>query len=118
MIGHSIMFGITSSSPCMWRADRYVRSDLHVEHCYKSSCTDVFIYPLFLFQVLKFDSDRLRQNLKFCERDDVTIAPKFYFDDSEEAQSVIESLWPESSLEKNFAGNKSIKLSVTNLKVI
>lgn len=55
-------------------------------------------------QVLKFDSDRLRQNLKFCERDDVTIAPKFYFDDSEEAQSVIESLWPESSLEKNFAG--------------
>lgn len=75
-------------------------------------------YPLFLFQVLKFDSDRLRQNLKFCERDDVTIAPKFYFDDCEEAQSVIESLWPESSLEKNFAGNKSIKLSVTNLKVI
>ncbi|XP_076745557.1 uncharacterized protein LOC101465870 isoform X2 [Maylandia zebra] len=54
-------------------------------------------------QVLKFDSDRLRQNLKFCERDDVTIAPKFYFDDCEEAQSVIESLWPESSLEKNFA---------------
>lgn len=75
-------------------------------------------YPLFLFQVLKFDSDRLRQNLKFCERDDMTIAPKFYFDDCEEAQSVIESLWPESSLEKNFAGNKSIKLSVTNLKVI
>lgn len=48
----------------------------------------------------------------------MTIAPKFYFDDCEEAQSVIESLWPESSLEKNFAGNKSIKLSVTNLKVI
>lgn len=75
-------------------------------------------YPLCLSQVLKFDSDRLRQNLKFCERDDVTIAPKFYFDDSEEAQSVIESLWPESSLEKDFAGNKSIKLSVTNLKVM
>lgn len=48
----------------------------------------------------------------------MTIAPKFYFDDSEEAQSVIESLWPGSSLEKNFAGNKSIKLSVTNLKVM
>ncbi|XP_035761310.1 uncharacterized protein LOC118453811 [Neolamprologus brichardi] len=67
-------------------------------------------------EVLKFDSDRLRQNLKFCERDDVTIAPKFYFDDSEEAQSVIESLWPESSLEKDFAASFDIVVLKTPLQ--
>ncbi|XP_030603001.1 uncharacterized protein LOC115792557 [Archocentrus centrarchus] len=54
-------------------------------------------------EVLKFGSDQLRQNLKFCEPGDVTITPKFYFDNFKEAQGVIESLWPDSPLGLDFA---------------
>ncbi|XP_039464189.1 uncharacterized protein LOC120437722 isoform X1 [Oreochromis aureus] len=46
--------------------------------------------------VLKFDSDQLRENLKFCESDRPTITPNFYFDHFENAKILVNQLWPDS----------------------
>ncbi|KAG8008375.1 hypothetical protein GBF38_019516 [Nibea albiflora] len=51
-------------------------------------------------QVLKFDPNRLRENLKFCEKAEVTIA--YEFQNYQEAQTLVADLWPDnpSPLEK------------------
>ncbi|XP_013764332.1 uncharacterized protein LOC102214563 [Pundamilia nyererei] len=55
-------------------------------------------------QVLKFDSDDLRKNLTFCERDAVTV-PKSDFYTYEDAQNLVTRLWPNwpSPLEKEVS---------------
>ncbi|KAL3970480.1 ragulator complex protein LAMTOR3 [Sarotherodon galilaeus] len=74
-------------------------------------------------QVLKFDSDQLRENLKFCEPDRPTITPNFYFDHFENAKILVNQLWPDSdslleeepSLELSF---KALFLSMRKPKRI
>lgn len=79
---------------------------------------DVFIFMfyavcLFPSQVLTFDANHLRENLKFCEKDSVKLPLKFHFDRFEDAKNHVEGLWPKSGpLEKepsflqSFTGNK------------
>ncbi|XP_010738213.3 uncharacterized protein LOC104926127 [Larimichthys crocea] len=53
-------------------------------------------------QVLKFDCNRLRENLKFCEKAEVTIARVYEFENYQQAQTHVADLWPDnpSPLEK------------------
>lgn len=58
-------------------------------------------------QVLKFDSGDLRKNLTFCEPDAVTV-PKSDFQHYEDAQSLVDRLWPlkkEVSLQQRIRGS-------------
>ncbi|TKS83350.1 hypothetical protein D9C73_017462 [Collichthys lucidus] len=53
-------------------------------------------------QVLTFDSNRLRENLKFCEKAKVITARPYEFENYEVAQTRVADLWPDnpSPLEK------------------
>lgn len=71
----------------------------------------LFLSVHFLVQVLKFDSDDLRKNLRFCERDAVTVRPESDFQHYKDAQRLVARLWPlkkEVSLQQRIRGNKSI----------
>lgn len=73
----------------------------------------------FLFQVLEFGSDVLLENLKFCKKDQVIVAPRCY-DSRDLAQNLVKRLWgkrtfelkeesssvEESALEERFEGNE------------
>ncbi|XP_039465985.1 uncharacterized protein LOC120439254 [Oreochromis aureus] len=48
-------------------------------------------------QMLKFDADRLRANLTFCDQDNVKLPLKFNFDRFEDAKKVVRHLWPKST---------------------
>ncbi|CAI5660584.1 unnamed protein product [Oreochromis niloticus] len=45
-------------------------------------------------QVLRFDPDQLRENLRFCWRDNRTIIPQTHFDHFRRAHSLLRRLWP------------------------
>ncbi|XP_070839653.1 uncharacterized protein [Chaetodon trifascialis] len=46
-------------------------------------------------QVLQFDADRLRENLRFCSRAQPAIIRPWEFDSFEEAEKVVKELWPD-----------------------
>lgn len=50
---------------------------------------------LLILQVLTFDADRLRQNLRFCWPEEVTARnDEEEFDDFEDATNLVKCLWP------------------------
>ncbi|XP_069565755.1 uncharacterized protein [Brachyistius frenatus] len=63
-------------------------------------------------QVLKFNVDQLRENLKFCGKGYPPIKSDLYFDSFEDAKDKVEKLWPDghSPLEKE----RSLKESFTD----
>ncbi|XP_047463565.1 uncharacterized protein LOC125021503 isoform X2 [Mugil cephalus] len=71
-------------------------------------------------QVLKFGADRLRENLSFCEKDEVTTSPYWEFVTPADAEVQVNKLWSngdmklkeEISLEQSFtaAGGGPVKL--------
>ncbi|CAK6980044.1 uncharacterized protein LOC121910382 isoform X1 [Scomber scombrus] len=50
-------------------------------------------------QVLKFDAERLRENLTFCEKGPATITRPYNFHDFVIAKNLVKSLWPDSESE-------------------
>ncbi|XP_076607033.1 uncharacterized protein LOC143333005 [Chaetodon auriga] len=46
-------------------------------------------------QVLNFDADRLRENLRFCDPAYPTIIPRWKFEDFKGAEEVVKELWPD-----------------------
>ncbi|XP_026213322.1 uncharacterized protein LOC113160323 isoform X2 [Anabas testudineus] len=55
-------------------------------------------------QVLEFDRDKLRENLKFCDKGPATIT-RYNFDGFKEAETLVKELWPDdpASLEKEMS---------------
>lgn len=45
-------------------------------------------------EVLKFDPERLRKNLKFCQREMVKFGESSDFNTFEQAEGVVRGLWP------------------------
>ncbi|XP_027887378.1 uncharacterized protein LOC114153196 [Xiphophorus couchianus] len=70
-------------------------------------------------QMLKFDADRLRNNLKYCLLDDINCLPKDHtpvsFDD---AKLVVKSLWPGWSGPLEEESSLLHRLSVSDLRLV
>lgn len=45
-------------------------------------------------KVLSFDDDELRESLRFCEEDDVTVSDDISYQSFEEAEYEVSELWP------------------------
>nr|XP_033494442.1 uncharacterized protein LOC117264525 [Epinephelus lanceolatus] len=52
-------------------------------------------------QVLKFDSGRLRENLKLCSAGKVKITPRYNFLSFQDAKEFVEELWPEDTEDRS-----------------
>lgn len=75
----------------------------------------LFLFVHFRVQKLKFNSDDLRKNLSFCERDAVIVKSEDCFINYEEAQELVTSLWPlkkegeeKDSPMQSMAGTESV----------
>lgn len=64
--------------------------------------TNVFHPEPFVFQVLRFDARRLRDNLTFCDRAPAAVAPRDRFDPFKGAENLMSELWPETLMVCDF----------------
>ncbi|XP_054902801.1 GTPase IMAP family member 8-like isoform X2 [Poeciliopsis prolifica] len=70
-------------------------------------------------QVLKFDADRLRSNLKYCLLDDVNCLPKDHKSVSfEDAKTVVKGLWPGWTGPLEEESSLLHSLSVSDLRLV
>ncbi|MED6293893.1 hypothetical protein CHARACLAT_015229 [Characodon lateralis] len=67
-------------------------------------------------KVLKFDVNKLRQNLKYCEEDNVTYHKDYI--DLDVAKDLVYNLWPESPGPLEVERSLQLSYPVTRLKVV
>ncbi|XP_022070692.1 uncharacterized protein LOC110965835 [Acanthochromis polyacanthus] len=69
-------------------------------------------------QVLRFDTDQLRKNLKFCDKNYPAIVPTGRFNNFEEAKIAVGRLWPDCDFPLEKESSLEQRFTVQNLRLV